>query len=237
MLYLLLGMVVLALGLVALRGFAQANPASVARRLRIGGGTVALLGAALLLMRGLEAIAIPLGAFGSWLIWGRTLPPWLGGGGNARRTPGQSSRVETEHLEMELDHDSGEMHGRVLKGMFAGRDISTLSPTDLGLLWQDCRLTDPKSAQLVEAYLDRIHPSWREDMARGESDMSRGPDGRMTEDEALDILGLKPGASEEAIRRAHRELMLKLHPDRGGSTYLAAKINEAKDVALDALKR
>lgn len=237
MLYLVLGIAVLALGLMALRSFAQANPSNVARRLRIGGGIVALLSAGLLMLRGLEVIAIPLGMFGSWLIWGRTMPPWLGGGGNARRTPGQSSRVETEHLEMELDHDTGEMRGRVLKGMFAGRDLASLSPTDLGLLWQDCRHVDVQSAQLVEAYLDRIHPTWREDMARGESDMSRGPDGRMTEEEALDILGLKPGASEEAIRRAHRELMLKLHPDRGGSTYLAAKINEAKDVALDALER
>jgi hypothetical protein len=162
------------------------------------------------------------------------MPPWLGGG-SAHKSPGQTSRVVTDHLEMELDHDTGEMHGRVLKGLFAGRNISTLSPTDLGLLWQDCRHTDAQSAQLVEAYLDRIHPTWREDMARGESDMSRGPDGRMTEEEALEILGLKPGASEENIRRAHRELMLRLHPDRGGSTYLAAKINEAKDVALDAL--
>lgn len=237
MLYLVLGFAALALGLYALRSFSQANPANVARRLRIGGGVVSLLASGVLFMRGLAVLAIPLGMFGSWLIWGRTTPPWLGGGGNARRTPGQSSRIVTEHLEMELDHDTGEMHGRVLKGMFAGRNIATLSPTDLGLLWQDCRHVDQQSAQLVEAYLDRIYPSWREDMARGESDMSRGPDGRMTEDEALDILGLEPGADEDAIRRAHRELMLKLHPDRGGSTYLAAKINEAKDVALDALER
>lgn len=236
MLYLVLGLIALALGLIAMRSFAQANPANVARRLRIGGGAVSLFAAGLLMLRGLEFIAIPLGMFGSWVLWGRTLPPWLGGGGSARRSPGQTSRIETDHLEMELDHDTGEMHGRVLKGMFAGRDIDTLSPTDLGLLWQDCRHTDLRSAQLVEAYLDRIHPTWREDMARGESDMSRGPDGRMTEDEALEILGLKPGADEEGIRRAHRELMLRLHPDRGGSTYLAAKINEAKDVALDALR-
>jgi hypothetical protein len=236
MLYLVLGLIALVLGLMALRSFAQANPVNVARRLRIGGGAVSLLAAGLLMMRGLEFMAIPLAMFGSWLLWGRTLPPWLGGGGSARRSPGQTSRIETDHLEMELDHDTGEMHGRVLKGMFAGRDIDTLSPTDLGLLWQDCRHTDLRSAQLVEAYLDRIHPTWREDMARGESDMSRGPDGRMTEEEALEILGLRPGADEEDIRRAHRELMLRLHPDRGGSTYLAAKINEAKDVALDALR-
>jgi len=236
MAYLVLGLIALALGLMAMRSFAQANPANVARRLRIGGGAVSLVAAGLLMLRGIEVLAIPLGMFGSWLIWGRTLPPWLGGGGSARRSPGQTSRIETDHLEMELDHDTGEMHGRVLKGMFAGRDIDTLSPTDLGLLWQDCRHTDLRSAQLVEAYLDRIHPTWREDMARGESDMSRGPDGRMTEEEALEILGLKPGADEEDIRRAHRELMLRLHPDRGGSTYLAAKINEAKDVALAALR-
>ena len=236
MAYLVLGLIALVLGLMALRSFAQANPANVARRLRIGGGAVSLFAAGLLMLRGLEFIAIPLAMFGSWLIWGRTLPPWLGGGGSARRSQGQTSRIETDHLQMELDHDTGEMHGRVLRGMFAGRDIDTLSPTDLGLLWQDCRHTDLRSAQLVEAYLDRIHPTWREDMARGESAMSRGPDGRMTEDEALEILGLKPGADEEDIRRAHRELMLRLHPDRGGSTYLAAKINEAKDVALDALR-
>lgn len=233
--YLLLGMAALALALIAMRSFTQANPAHVARRLRIGAGVACLLAAGVLFLRGVAPLAIPLAMFGSWLLWGSTLPPWLSGG-SARKSGGQSSRIETEHLKMELDHDTGEMRGRVLKGLFKDRDIADLNPADLGLLWQDCRHTDPQSAQLVEAYLDRIHPTWREDMARGESDMSRGPDGRMTDEEALEILGLKPGAREADIRRAHRELMLKLHPDRGGSTYLAAKINEAKDVALEALK-
>ena len=100
-------------------------------------------------------------------------------------------------------------------------------------LWQDCRFADPQSAQIIEAYLDRTHPTWREDMARAESGATGGaPTGRMTRAQALDILGLQEGASEDDIRRAHRELMMKMHPDRGGSTFLAAKINEAKDVLL-----
>jgi len=233
MAYLIAGLAVLVIGLLALRAFTRANPAYLSRRLTVSAGVVSLLAAGALLLRGLEIIAIPLAMLGSWLLWGTASGPW---GASTRRSRGQSSRIETDHLEMELDHDTGEMRGRVLKGLFKDRDIASLSPTDMALLWQDCRHTDPQSAQLVEAYLDRVHPSWREDMARGESDMSRGPDGRMDVEEALDILGLKRGADAEDIRRAHRNLMLKLHPDRGGSTYLAAKINEAKDVALDALE-
>jgi hypothetical protein len=233
MAYLIAGFVALALGIVALRTFARANPAWMARRLTAGAGVVLLLAAGALALRGLEAVAVPLAMLASWLLWGSTSGPW----GGARKTPGQTSRVTTDHLEMELDHDTGEMRGRVLKGLFKDRDIESLSVADMALLWQDCRHTDPASAQIIEAYLDRTYPTWREDMARGESDMSRGPDGRMTVEEAFEILGLKRGASEDDIRRAHRDLMLKLHPDRGGSTYLAAKINEAKDVALGLERR
>lgn len=233
MAYVLLGIAALAVVLLALRAFARANPAWMARRMQIGAGAVALLAAGLLALRGLEFIAVPLAALGSWLLWGSTSGPW---GGRPKKSPGQTSRITTDHLEMELDHDTGEMHGRVLKGLFKDRDIRSLSAADLALLWQDCRNTDVQSAQLIETYLDRLHPTWREDMARGEADMSSGPDGRMTAQEALEILGLKPNASAEDIRRAHRDLMLRLHPDRGGSTYLAAKINEAKDVALEALE-
>jgi len=231
---LLLGLAALALGLIALRGFAQANAAILAQRSRTTLGVLALAGGAVLVFRGSLHLGLGLGALGFWLLSPHGISTF---GGHGPASPGQdrSSSVRTDHLEMQLDHATGSMSGRVLKGFFAGRRIETLRPVELAHLWQDCRFVDPPSAQLVEAYLDRVHPTWREDMARAEADAPRGEDGRMTPDEALDILGLAPGATEEDIRRAHRTLMLKLHPDRGGSTYLAAKINEAKDVALDAL--
>jgi hypothetical protein len=229
--YFLLGLLTLGLAILAVRLFNQANPAALAHHIRIACAVAAFASALFFVVRGTLIYAFPLAALGWWLMGGQGVGGW-GNIGAPGRASGQTSRVVTEHLEMELDHASGAMRGRILKGFFAGRDIEDLRPVELAHLWQDCRYTDPASAQLVEAFLDRIHPTWREDMARSEQERPRGPDGRMSIEEALDILGLAPGADEAAIRQAHRELMLKLHPDRGGSTYLAAKINEAKDTLL-----
>lgn len=229
--YLILGLAALVVGLVVLQAFTRASPARLARQLR-GIGGITLLGvAALLTARGAITYATPVAMLGLWLLAGAPAGPL---GSSTRKSPGQTSRVVTDHVEMELDHDSGAMRGRVLKGMFAGRDLESLRPVELALLWQDCRLEDPQAAQLVEAYLDRLHPTWRDDVARGEAKMSGGPDGRMSVEEAREILGVDPEASADEIRRAHRELIVKLHPDRGGSTYLASKVNEAKDVLLAA---
>lgn len=230
--YLLLGMAALVATLIAARIFAQANTATLARQVRVLLAVAALAGAGLILMRGTIGYAVPLVMLALWLFsgfGGGGAAPW---GGWGRRSPGTQSRVVTDHLDVELDHDTGDVTGHVRKGVFKGREIARLKPAELALLWQDCRFSDPQSAQIVEAYLDRTHASWREDMARGEAEMAQGPDGRMTRAEAAEILGVPMDADEDAIRRAHRELMLKLHPDRGGSTYLAAKINEAKDVLL-----
>jgi len=228
---LLLGAAVLVLGLLGVSWFMRANPATLARNLRRIGGVVALLIGVVAISRGAASIAVPLFMLGLWLLSGGGGLGSLGGG--SQKSPGQTSRIVTDHLEMELDHDTGAVRGRVLKGMFAGRNVQSMRPEELALLWQDCRHVDQESAQIIEAYLDQRFPSWREDVRRGEDAMSRGADGRMSVEEALEILGLKAGASREEIRRAHRDLMLKLHPDRGGSTYLATKINEAKDVALE----
>lgn len=230
--YVIYGLLALVLVLLAMRGFTRANPTLLARRIRIV-AAIAAAGAAMgFVLRGSAGYAVPLAMIALWLVAapGGGLPGWPGRGGGPRK--GQTSRIETDHLEVELDLDTGEVAGRVKKGVFAGRAIERLKPADLALLWQDCRFSDPQSAQIVEAYLDRVHPSWREDMARGEAEMSNGPDGRMTRAEAAEILGVAEDADAEEVRRAHRELMKRLHPDRGGSTYLAAKINEAKDVLL-----
>ena len=93
---------------------------------------------------------------------------------------------------------------------------------------------DAESVALFESYLDRRFPAWRQD-AQGHPAGGQGraaSSGKMTDEEAYQILGLQPGASRDEIGRAHRALMKKLHPDQGGSTYLAARVNEAKDTLL-----
>jgi DnaJ-domain-containing protein 1 len=141
---------------------------------------------------------------------------------------------------MELDHDSGHMEGRCLTGRFAGRNLSSLNDEELLLLLDELRDSDAQGAVLIEAYLDRRAQGWREkgadDAEREQARKPRGGRVRMTREEAHDVLGLKEVASEEEIRAAHRKLMMKLHPDQGGSTYLAARINEAKDVLLGGRK-
>jgi hypothetical protein len=227
--YFLLGLAALVIFLVLARRYTVANPQVLARQLRIGAGVALFVVAFVFLVRGAAGYAGPIAALAAWLLWGGGGPNW--GGYGSSPSSGNSSRIETEYLEVELEHDTGNIRGRVRKGAFAGRELEYLSPLDMTQLWQDCRFADPQSAQVLEAYLDRSHPTWREDMERTGAGEAPRP-GAMTRAQALEVLGLSEGASEDAIRRAHRDLMMKIHPDRGGSTFLAAKINEAKDVLL-----
>ncbi|WP_193182740.1 DnaJ domain-containing protein [Nisaea sediminum] len=148
---------------------------------------------------------------------------------------GQSSSVRTETLAMTLDHDSGGIDGEVLRGRFSGAPLSELSLSELLELLEDCSRNDPQSVAVLESYLDAAHgPDWREEAASaaGPRGHHRDPSGNMTRARAFEVLGLEEGADEAAIREAHRRLMMVNHPDRGGSDYLAAQINEAKDVLL-----
>jgi hypothetical protein len=146
--------------------------------------------------------------------------------------PGRTSSVSTRYLDMSLDHDSGEMRGRVLDGPFAGRSLDDLTLEEL-LSLALCRRDDAQSAAVLEAWLDRVHGSdWRERDQFAGGQAHRGRE-RMSAEEARQVLGIDEGADRNEVIQAHRRLMQKLHPDRGGSAYLAAKLNQAKDVLLD----
>ncbi len=145
----------------------------------------------------------------------------------------QKSRVRTAALEMELDLDSGAMNGLVLAGTHEGRMLGDMKSEELFSLRRELE-SDPESVQVLEAYLDRRIPGWRDDFdMHPDEGLGAAPaSGSMTKEEAYEILGLVAGASEAEIREAHRSLMKRVHPDAGGSVFLAARINEAKDILL-----
>jgi len=225
---LLFGLLILVLILWALNAYSKADPRVVARVLRPSGGILALAGAVVIGLRGHFETAIPLGLFGLGLLgWGPLASSSIFQ--RTQKTPGQTSRVRSAALEMELDHDSGAMRGTVLSGRYRGQALDRLGRDALvGLMAE----FDAESRALLAAYLDRREPGWRDD-AQGDPGAGSGrARGKMTEEEAYQILGLQPGAPAGEISRAHRSLMKKLHPDQGGSTYLAAQINEAKEILL-----
>ena len=231
---LLAGMVAVGLLWWLLKSYTKANPAQLVKIGKRIGGVVAFGAAALLMFRGRIDAAIPLGFLGAYLLdlQALSMPGW---GQRAQGSPGLRSRVRSALLEMELDHDSGALTGRVLAGMFEGRTLDELSEPDLAELAAQCRASDPEGERLLEAYVDRRFPGRRK-AAHDDADAGTAPrrdPGALTEQEAYEILGLQAGAGEEDIRRAHRALMKKLHPDHGGSTYLATRVNQAKDVLLN----
>lgn len=161
----------------------------------------------------------------------------MAGSSGAKASSGNTSQVASDILDMTLDHDSGTMTGKILKGPMAGRELAELGESEFIELLQYCRAQDEDSARLLETYLDRrFGDSWRADDTAGDEggtdDAASDTGGPLTESEALDILGLAPGATREEIVRAHRRMMQKVHPDHGGSNYLAARINEAKERLL-----
>src|SRR6185312_7369154 len=226
---LLVGLASLAILLWAAQKYLKADPRKLARLAKPGGG-IALLGVAVLLgVRGQIALAAPLAAAGLGLLGWLPFGP-AGFGARTHKSAGQISRVRSAFLEMELDHDTGAMRGVILTGPRAGTQLEALDVATLvGLLAE----IDEESRALLAAYLDRRDAGWREhaqaDAASGRGGAPRGP---MTHEEAYQILGLEPGAKAEEIVRAHRTLMKRIHPDQGGTNYLAARVNEAKDTLL-----
>ena len=235
--YFFLGIAVLAGLLLAARWFVDAEPKALVRVIKwVLIGIIAVI-ALFLIFTGRFALALwALPALLPWIMRMRAaarsaknFSRMSGGAG------GGASRVESAFLEMELDHESGDMRGRIRSGRFEGSALDDLTLPDLISLQQEYRRTDSESARLIAAYLDRNYPDWRENGDDGESDGESAAEssaGHMSRDEALRVLGLEDGANEDEIKSAHHRLIGSLHPDRGGSAYLASKINEARDVLL-----
>ncbi len=228
--YFLIGVILLWAAWAVLRWFVEAEPRQLVRAgqwaLGILGGAVALWFVATGKAADAVVLATTLAPF--FVRW-KSL--WTRMRNAAGPAPGGSSDVESAWLAMSLDHGSGSMDGTVRRGVFQGRRLRDLSLAELRTLFTECA-GDPDSAALLEAYLDRLHPDWRSTTADRAETGGAAPSSTMTREEAWRILDLEPGADEQTIRRAHRGLMKRLHPDQGGSSYLAAKINQAKDVLL-----
>ncbi|HEV2572598.1 MAG TPA: DnaJ domain-containing protein [Beijerinckiaceae bacterium] len=224
-------------GLWLLRSFANAKPAEIKKTVKQVGGIGSLAIAAFLIMRGRWDVGVAVGGVGLWLMGWAQAPDWaknIGRSGKtAEQSTSQTSNVTSATIAMQLDHDTGAIDGSVIAGPYAGRRLADLSRGDAEALFRLCLQSDPDGARLLEAYFDRRFPGWR-DAIHADGNRSTGGvrPAAMTEDEAYEVLGLQKGASAEDISRAHRNLMKKLHPDQGGTTSLAARVNEAKDVLV-----
>jgi hypothetical protein len=176
------------------------------------------------LLRLLGGIPIPL------------LQRMLAGMGAAKSRPepssGQTSTVQSKYIRMTLNHDSGDINGEVLAGQFKGSTLDQLNLEALLQLLRECQ-DDEESVALLQAYLDRVYAdTWQQQASAQGQQRAASEPGEMSREEALQVLGLSSDAGEAEIVDAHRRLMQKLHPDRGGSAYLAAMINLAKDTLL-----
>jgi hypothetical protein len=213
-----------------MRGVVNADPALLARIVKGAAIVLALVGTLLLIWRGAVGLLVLL--LGGLIFlalrrWGEPRTSFATG-----TAAGAASGLRTAMLDMTLEHETGRLDGTVREGRFRGSRLSMLSLPQLLELLAECRQQDADSMPVLEAFLDRnFGAQWREQEAgaQGPSSTSRA---KMSHAEALEVLGLGEGASPEEIRQAHRRLMQRLHPDHGGSSYLAARINQARDVLL-----
>ncbi|XWN29488.1 MAG: DnaJ domain-containing protein [Devosia sp.] len=241
---LIAGVLLLLVGGRLIQWYVTASPAALVRGMRTTAAVIVILVAIPLAIGG---ALVPAGLLAGVAMWLMGMRGGRHSMGRARRTAGQRSTVRTARLEASLAHDTGDMDVEVLAGMHTGERFSQMDEETVIAVWRDCA-GDEESRSIVEAYLDRRAPQWRQDVeddgdfggpgaggpgsGDGTGQSSRGGSGIMTEQEAYDILGLERGASEAEIRAAHRRLMKQMHPDQGGSTFFAARLNEAKDLLL-----
>ena len=228
-----LALVVLAVLALGIAWFLRANPSSLARGMRmvlVVLGAIAVGGMLIFGLRFLPSLLPELFGLAGLVITGliaRALRNRPSGGFSSPGT-GRRTEVRTAFLQAWIDHGTGDVGGTVLTGRFSGRTLDRLSDSELLDLHEECA-ADADSLRVLEAYLDRrLNVDWR----TARQPPPRGSRSDMTREEALAVLGLAEGASEDEIKAAHRRLIRRTHPDAGGTADLAARINRAKDVLV-----
>lgn len=224
----------------ALRWFTRSSPAAVSKALRrLGLAALVALGLWLVLTGKLAGLFAVAAGLAPWVMRALRLHSlWksvgqMGGARTAQASPGNRSSVDTRFFRMSLDHDTGQLDGEILEGPGTGSLLSQVNFEQAMDLWSRAQV-DPPSAQVLESWLDRTWPDWREKAGTGPRDEKpAATTGAMSRDEAWEILGLQPDSSADDVKAAHRRLMRMVHPDHGGSTWLASRINQARDLLLE----
>ncbi len=232
MINLLIALLILFVVYQAIRFAAKARPDALIRATKTAGGLLCFGAAGLLFLRGHTEMALGLAGVGLWLGGWAAAPSWM----ERLRPSGRRTLMRSATVEIAFEPASGALNGQVLAGPFEGRMLNDMAVEDLQALHRFCAASDPEGLRHLEVYFDGRFPGWRragegDPHARGGSDRARSA-GAMTEDEAYEVLGLQKGAARDDITRAHRTLMKKLHPDQGGPTALAARVNEAKEILM-----
>jgi hypothetical protein len=213
------------------------DPKSLSKHIPQMGAVVSIVVGVLLMSSGRILLAIPAFLFGYYLL-GRIQFPWLWT--YASSTRNGHTTIRTPMLELVHERRTGYMDGLVRSGRYGGRRLSELSRAEMEDLLAEARSRDTATARLLEGYIRHMQGGGttgyahvdEEEATTNKRGNAHGKRSTMTLLEAYDVLGLKPGASRGEIQKAHRSLMKQHHPDHGGSTYLASKINEAKDLLL-----
>jgi len=233
MINLLAALLILFLAMQAIRFAANARPDALIRATKTLGGVLCFGAAGLLFIRGHTEMALGLAGAGLWLGGWAAAPKWVE---KLRAGRGQTL-LRSAMVEIEFSPTRGAVNGHVLAGAFEGRQLNDMSTQELEALHRACAASDPEGLRHLEIYFDGRFPGWRQAgegdaNARDRDGRARSSGGPMTENEAYEVLGLQKGAARDDITRAHRTLMKKLHPDQGGTTALAARVNEAKEILM-----
>ncbi|MEH6544850.1 MAG: DnaJ domain-containing protein [Sneathiella sp.] len=230
--YFIIGLSVFVALLIGGNSMANADPKKLVKALRIAATVICALLAGFFILTGRFAYAPPFIIAALFFLRNK---PFFGGGNSP--SAGQQSDVETSWIKATLNHDSGEMDGQIIKGRFESHKLSALTLNQL-MEFQEEALEDPQTIAILNSFLDRYHAQAEEadttggEQTKEQKTRARSSSGPMTRREALDILELTDEATLVQIKKAHRQLMKKFHPDHDGSEYMAAKINEAKDVLI-----